>query len=111
MRKPSSGPCSSTGCASPTCGWAPISCSATIVPIDGVVRPSVTNMRVWPTVDTSGRTSIETHVFDFDRNLYGSQVRVGFVLRLRDERAFDSLDALRMQIGVDCDRARVLFDR
>jgi FAD synthase len=34
---------------------------------------------------------------------------VGFVLGLRDERAFDSVDALRDQIAADCDRARVLF--
>ena len=64
-----------------------------------------------PTVDASGRTTIETHVFDFDRDLYGAPIRVGFVQRLRDERAFESLDALSAQIAADCDRARVLFDR
>jgi riboflavin kinase/FMN adenylyltransferase len=84
---------------------------ATTATIDGVVRPSATNVGVRPTVDSSGRATIETHVFDFDRDLYGKSIRLGFVLRLRDERAFDSLDALRTQIGVDCDRARVLFDR
>ncbi len=84
---------------------------ATTVTIDGVVRPSATNIGVRPTVDSSGRTSIETHIFDFDRKIYGQTVRLGFVLRLRDERAFESLDALKTQIGADCDRARVLFDR
>jgi riboflavin kinase/FMN adenylyltransferase len=84
---------------------------ATTVTIDGVVRPSATNIGVRPTVDSSGRTSIETHIFDFDRNIYGQTVRLGFVLRLRDERAFGSLDALKTQIGIDCARARVLFDR
>jgi riboflavin kinase/FMN adenylyltransferase len=44
-------------------------------------------------------------------DLYGASVRVGFVQRLRDERAFESLDALRSQIEADCGRARVLFDR
>jgi FAD synthase len=38
-------------------------------------------------------------------------LRIGFVQRLRDERTFESLDALRAQIEVDCQRARVLFDR
>jgi riboflavin kinase/FMN adenylyltransferase len=84
---------------------------ATTATIDGVVRPSATNIGVRPTVDSSGRATIETHVFDFDRDLYGKPIRLGFVLRLRDERAFESLDALRTQIGADCDRARVLFDR
>jgi FAD synthase len=46
-----------------------------------------------------------------DADLYGASIRVGFVLRLRDERAFESLAALRSQIEADCGRARVLFDR
>jgi riboflavin kinase/FMN adenylyltransferase len=84
---------------------------ATTMTMDGVVRPSATNIGVRPTVDSSGRTSIETHIFDFERDLYGKAIRVGFVLRLRYERTFESIDALRAQIGADCDRARVLFDR
>ena len=55
--------------------------------------------------------TIETHIFDLDRDLYGAPIRVGFVQRLRDERAFESLDLLRAQIAADCRRARVLFDR
>jgi riboflavin kinase / FMN adenylyltransferase len=84
---------------------------ATTVTLAGVVLPSVTNIGVRPTVDQSGRMSVETHIFNFDRDLYGTSVRVGFVQRLRDERAFDSVDALRVQIVTDCGRARVLFDR
>ena len=55
--------------------------------------------------------TVETHIFKMDRDLYGAPLRVGFVQRLRDERAFESLDALRAQIDADCTRARVLFDR
>ncbi len=84
---------------------------ATTVTIDGVVRPSVTNVGVRPTVDHSGRTMVEAHLFDFSDDLYGRTVRVGFVQRMRDERAFESVDALRAQIADDCGRARVLFDR
>ena len=84
---------------------------ATTATIDGVVRPSVTNIGVRPTVDSSGRPTVETHVFNFARDLYGASIRVGFVQRLRDERAFETLEALRAQIAADCDRARVLFDR
>jgi riboflavin kinase/FMN adenylyltransferase len=71
----------------------------------------VTNIGTRPTVDDSGRTAVETHVFNTDRDLYGAAIRVGFVQRLRDERRFESLDALKAQIAADCDRARVLFDR
>jgi riboflavin kinase/FMN adenylyltransferase len=82
---------------------------ATTATVAGIVHPSVTNVGLRPTVDASGRTSIETHLFDVDRDLYDADLRVGFVQRLRDERRFDTLDALRTQIGADCDRARVLF--
>jgi riboflavin kinase/FMN adenylyltransferase len=84
---------------------------ATTARIGAVVHPAVTNIGTRPTVDQSGRTTIETHVFDLDRDLYGSTIRAGFVQRLRDERTFESLDALREQIDADCRRARVLFDR
>jgi riboflavin kinase/FMN adenylyltransferase len=84
---------------------------ATTVLLDGVVRASVTNIGVRPTVDASGRVSVETHIFDFDADLYGRSLRIGFVQRLRDERTFESIDALRTQIAADCEKARVLFDR
>jgi riboflavin kinase/FMN adenylyltransferase len=84
---------------------------ATTATIGGAVRPSITNVGVRPTVDSSGRTAVETHVFDAGGDLYGEAIRLGFVQRLRDERAFESIDALREQIGADCARARALFDR
>ncbi len=84
---------------------------ATSAILDGIVMPSVTNIGTRPTVDASGRTSIETHIFDLDRNLYGATLRLAFVQRLRDERAFESLALLKSQIAADCARARVLFDR
>jgi riboflavin kinase/FMN adenylyltransferase len=84
---------------------------ATTATVNGLVHASVTNIGVRPTIDQSGRVSIETHLFGVDADLYGKPMRVGFVQRLRDERAFDSLDALRTQIDQDCSRARVLFDR
>ena len=84
---------------------------ATTATLDGLVYPSVTNVGVRPTVDETGRVSIEKHVFGLDRDLYGATMRVGFVQRLRDERKFESLDALKAQIAADCDRARVLFQR
>lgn len=84
---------------------------ATTTAIEGVVYASISNIGVRPTVDASGRTTVETHIFHLTRDLYGATIRLGFVQRLRDERAFDSLDALKTQIAADCGRARVLFDR
>jgi riboflavin kinase/FMN adenylyltransferase len=84
---------------------------ATTARILGVVYPSVTNIGVRPTVDTSGRRTVETHIFDFEGDLYRTVLRVGFVQRLRDERAFGSVDLLKEQIAADCSRARDLFAR
>lgn len=89
----------------------PFGVYATTARLDGIVYPSVTNIGVRPTVDDSGRVSIETHIFNLDRDLYGAPIRVSFVQRLRDERTFESLDALKVQIQADCDRARTLFER
>src|SRR5205807_1177174 len=79
---------------------------ATTATIDGVVRPSITNIGVRPTIDRSGRMVTETHIFAFDAELYGTTLRVGFVQRLRDERALDWLELLKAQIAADCARAR-----
>ena len=84
---------------------------ATTITIDGVVHPSVTNIGLRPTFDDGGRTTIEAHALGIDRDLYGQTVRLGFVQRLRDERRFADVDALKAQIDADVRRARRLFDR
>ena len=84
---------------------------ATTARVGEIVHASVTNIGTRPTVDHSGRTVVETHIFGLDKDLYGAAIRIGFVQRLRDERAFESVDLLRAQIDADCQRARVLFGR
>ncbi len=84
---------------------------ATTVTLDGVVHPSITNIGVRPTFGDVDRIIVETHVFDMDRDLYGAAARLSFVQRLRDERAFPDVDALRAQIDADCRVARRLFGR
>ena len=84
---------------------------ATLVTRDGVVHPSITNVGFRPTFGDVDRLTIETHVFDFDRDLYGQRLRLSFVQRLRDERAFPDVDALRAQIEADCRSAQRLFGR
>ena len=82
---------------------------ATTVTLDGVVRPAVTNIGYRPTFGDADAPVIESHVFDFDRDLYDRELRLSFVQRLRDERAFPDVDALRAQIDADCRSARRLF--
>ncbi len=59
--------------------------------------------------ETAGRPSVEAYILDFDRDLYGQDVRVEFVMRLRDERKFSSVQALIDQMHQDVDRARQLI--
>lgn len=61
-----------------------------------------------PTVDGQGEL-LEAHLFDFSGDLYGRNLRVAFVERLRAEKKFDGLDALKAQIAEDCRAARVLL--
>lgn len=71
---------------------------------------SVTNIGVRPTVVDDGHTTVETHVLDFEGQLYGTTIRVRFLRRLRGERKFPTLDDLRAQIARDAARARDYFE-
>jgi riboflavin kinase/FMN adenylyltransferase len=78
-------------------------CRATI---EGEVHPAVVNVGVRPTFG-SGPLAVEAHLIDgFGGDLYGRSMRLGFVARLRDERRFPDVDALRRQIALDIDAAR-----
>jgi riboflavin kinase/FMN adenylyltransferase len=82
---------------------------ATTITIDGIVHPSITNVGLRPTFGDTTKTVIEAYVLGYEGNLYGRQVRLGFVQRLRDERKFEDVDALRAQIEADRRRAERLF--
>jgi riboflavin kinase/FMN adenylyltransferase len=79
------------------------------VTVDEVVHPSVTNVGVRPTFGDSTATTVEAHLLDFNADLYGRRLRLGFVQRLRDERKFADVDALRAQIAADRLHAERLF--
>lgn len=55
------------------------------------IRPSVNGTRRW----------LETHLFDFDGDLYGKKLAVRLLEKIRDERKFSSLDALKEQLALD----------
>ena len=54
----------------------------------------------------SKRPLLEVHLFDFEGDLYGRQLRVALVDYLRPEAKFDTLEALKEQMAEDCRRAR-----
>jgi riboflavin kinase/FMN adenylyltransferase len=77
------------------------------VPI-GERLPAVTNVGTRPTF-APGRLLTEAHLLDFEGDLYGARIAVAFCARIRDERAFDGVEALRRQIAADAARARELL--
>jgi riboflavin kinase/FMN adenylyltransferase len=70
-------------------------------PIGGVA-----NIGQRPTVN-GVRQQLEVHLFDFHANLYGKQIEVSLLHKLRDEKKFDSFDLLKQQIELDAEAARV----
>lgn len=81
---------------------------AVTVGIDGRSHPGVANLGTRPTFDGTERV-LEVHVLDFEQNLYGKQIGVGFVERIRDEARFDSADELLSQIRSDIATATVIL--
>lgn len=76
---------------------------------DGRAFGGVTNVGVRPTVNNGQDVTVEPWILDFDGDLYGQAIRVEFYHRLRDERKFDSLAALRSQIETDAVKTREAY--
>jgi riboflavin kinase/FMN adenylyltransferase len=81
------------------------------VRVFGIARrplAAVASLGTRPTVDGTDML-LEVHVFDFAQDLYGQEIEVEFVAKLRDEVKFDSLDALIVQMKIDAAQARDLL--
>ncbi len=76
---------------------------------DGRRCPGVTNVGTRPTVSTDGGVTVETHLVDFSGDLYGQEIRVEFLARLRGEEKFASTRALHDQIARDVAAAKQLL--
>ncbi len=71
--------------------------------------PGIANIGKRPTVD-GVRDQLEVHLFDFEKDIYGMNICVAFHHKIRDEKKFESFDALRQQIELDCVKARQMHD-
>jgi len=72
--------------------------------IDGVA-----NFGRRPTFHAEDDVILEAHLFGFEGDLYGKHLRIELVDRIRDERKFDGLEALKAQIVEDCEIAREIL--
>jgi riboflavin kinase / FMN adenylyltransferase len=83
--------------------------AVTMTGIDGLEIHGVANIGVRPTVDGSDKVVLETHLFDFDRDIYGYKVAVYFKQKIRAERRFQTMDELKAQIVDDVAEAKKIF--
>lgn len=73
---------------------------ATLVKIDDAVFKAMTNIGYRPTIDAD-RLTIEANIFDFKQDLYGKEITLIFIERIRDEKRFASLGDLQLQLASD----------
>ena len=59
------------------------------------------NIGCRPTISSGNARTIETHIFDFDEDIYGLDMKITFFERIREERRFDSLEELKRQLETD----------
>jgi riboflavin kinase/FMN adenylyltransferase len=69
--------------------------------LEGKQYKGVLNVGTKPTVTGEGHRTVELYIIDFEDNIYGCNIEVSFVRRLREERRFASLDELKAQIAKD----------
>ena len=83
----------------------------TEVTLDEKKYYGVTNVGTKPTVSEEGRMGVETHLLDFDEDVYGKELKVKFRYFHRPERKFESVDALKLQLQDDIAQASAYFKK
>lgn len=78
--------------------------------VDGATHRGVASLGVRPTLNPTSEPLLETYLFDFDGDLYGKRLRVLLHQHLRDEKHFDSVAALKHQMGEDAHQARQILE-
>ena len=79
----------------------PFGVYSVVVHYEGREYRGITNFGIRPTVSETHRCSLETHILDFDEDIYGQSISVEFLKMIRPEKKFSSIDALKQQIRED----------
>jgi riboflavin kinase/FMN adenylyltransferase len=69
----------------------------------------VANLGVRPTIAGFSKLNLEVHLFNFSKNIYGKHAHVTFLKKIRDEKKFENIDALKKQIQMDIDNVKKFF--
>lgn len=81
----------------------------TEVLLDGQVYYGITNIGTRPTVDSDREISVETHILNFNEEIYGKSIRIQLFGRLRSQQKFENFSLLLEQIRMDCIAVRKFF--
>ena len=80
--------------------------------VNGIKHAAVTNIGTRPTFESqSNRTWVETHLLDFNEDIYTQEIQLAFIARLRDEQRFPDIQSLVDQIHLDIARARTILEK
>ena len=69
----------------------------------------ITNIGDNPTVNDNGNITIETNIFDFDRDIYGNIIKVELIQKIRGEKKFAGIEELKKQMSNDIDAAKKII--
>jgi riboflavin kinase/FMN adenylyltransferase len=83
--------------------------AVTMTGIDRREIPGIANVGVRPTLDGPATVILETHLFDFNKDIYGKYVEIHFQQKIRDEMRFESMDRLKAQIAKDITETKKIF--
>ena len=91
-----------------------------IIPLDGVyavicqikdtIYKGIMNIGFKPTVDEGQKRTVEIHLFDYEKEIYGQDLRTKVIERIRDEVKFNSLKELKSQILKDNEKAKIILE-
>lgn len=85
--------------------------TAQVIGLSEKPLPAVASLGVRPTVEDQGRVLLETHIFDYQQDVYGKIITVELLEKIRDEAKYDDLDTLTNAIAADAAHARNYFQK
>ncbi len=78
---------------------------------DGSRYDGMANIGIRPTIEKAGEQTIEVHIFDFDKDIYGQKIEIEFIRFLRTELRMDSLEELKIQLIEDKELSRNILSK
>lgn len=88
----------------------PFGVYATQISFDGKTHKSISNYGIKPTIQNSNAPILETHIFNYNENLYDKEVKVEFFTKIRGEQKFSNINQLQFQISQDIQICKKIHD-